>query len=75
MWFLLDKNYIGQKEIKNIESIEVEKFSLRGIMKILIKQIKSLFWVNEVADYMYNEDANWADKVADRGKQSRWLSV
>ena len=30
---------------------------------MLIEQIKLLFWVNEVANYMHDEDVNWMDKV------------
>ena len=38
------------------------------MMKMLIEQIKSLFWADEVANCAHNEDANWADKVANRDK-------
>ena len=66
MWSPLDKNCIGQEEIRDVKSIEVRKSSSRGIMKMLIGQTKSLFWVNKVVNYAHNKDANWADKVADR---------
>ena len=75
MWFLLNKNCVGQKGIRDVKSIKVKKSSSRGTMKMLIGRIKLLFWADEVANYVYNEDANWADKVTNRGGQSHWLSA
>ena len=73
MWSLLDKNCISQEEIRDIKSIKMRKSSLRDIMKILIEQIKSLFWADKVADWAHNDRESliewtkslfWVDEVA-----------
>ena len=62
MWSPLNKNYVSQEGIRDIKSIEVRKFSSRDIMKMSIERTKSLFWVDEVADCVHNEDVNQLDR-------------
>ena len=74
MWSLLDKNCVSQKEIRDVKSIKIRKSSLKGIMKMSIRQMKSLFWVDKVVSWAHNDRESsikqmkslfWADEVAD----------
>ena len=72
MWFLLNKNCISQKGIRDVKSIEIKKSSLRDTIKILIEWTKLLFWADKVTDWVNTAKESiewmkllfWADEVA-----------